>query len=330
MMLFDGMSAVEDLRNFLADYYCIYGYALSALSKATRHFATPELRFVVLGSAEWPRVIQALGWIRTQSDIPVIVVGGADESKCVAALEQGADDYVFEPVSPRELLARIRAVVRFHRPSAKAEETGEERVYAFAGWEYDEAMRLLTNPSGSDVRLSRNEHAMLRAFLDSPQRTLTREHLIRATRIVEDVFDRSIDVRITRLRRKLSAGGAASSLIMTERSLGYRFNVPVERRRSRATIYQAADPSTPISEDAISRDWHLDAAQGLRRRIERAAHPECAGRSRIAGVTCDDRTLRGSLASDNGWRAQGRPSKLSEEKAGSSGKRRGEQKPVFK
>jgi two-component system OmpR family response regulator len=238
MILFDNRSAIADLRNFLADYYRLHGYALSALSQTTRHFTT-ELRFAVLVSAEWPRVLQALAWIRAQSDIPVIVVGPADEARCVVALEKGADDYVFEPMSPRELLARIRAVVRFHKPAAKAESPSEEHVYAFAGWEYDQRSRRLTNPGGSHVSLTRNECAMLKAFLDSPQRTLTREHLIHATRIVEDVFDRSIDVRVARLRRKLSAGGATNSMISTERSLGYKLGVPVERRRSRETVCQA-------------------------------------------------------------------------------------------
>ena len=239
VILFDGEPAIEGLRSFLADYYRLHGYALSALAQATRHFNAPELRFVVLVSAQWPRIIQALTWIRTQSDIPVIVIGPADESRCVAALEQGADDYVFAPLSPRELLARIRAAVRFHKPLAKTEESPEEYAYTFAGWEYDERLRRLTAPSGSQIGLTRSEYAMLKAFLDSPQRTLTREHLIHATRIVEDIFDRSIDVRITRLRRKLSAGGAASSMISTERNLGYKFNVPVERRRSRAMTDQS-------------------------------------------------------------------------------------------
>lgn len=151
----------------------------------------------------------------------------------------GADHCVFRPVGQRELLARIRAVVRFHKPSAK-KEVPAEHVYAFAGWESDERMRRLTNPLGTPVSLTRNEYAMLKAFLDSPQRTLTREHLIHATRIVEDMFDRSIDVRITRLRRKLSASGAATSMISTERSLGYKFTVSVERRRSRATTREAS------------------------------------------------------------------------------------------
>jgi DNA-binding response OmpR family regulator len=193
---------------------------------------------VVLGSVEWPRILQALAWIRTQSEVPVIVLGPADESRCVAALEQGADDYVFEPTSPRELLARIRAVVRFCKPLAKGEGFPEEHIYAFAGWEYDERMGRLARPGGSHVRLTRSEQAMLKAFLNSPQRTLTRAHLIHATRIVEDIFDRSIDVRIMRLRRKLSAGGASTCLVSTERSLGYKFNVPVERRRSRTTTYR--------------------------------------------------------------------------------------------
>jgi two-component system, OmpR family, response regulator len=280
IVLFDSELAVEDLRSFLADYYRLHGYALSGLRQATRHFTTPELRFVVLGSAQWPRILQALTWIRTQSDIPVIVVGAADESRCVAALEQGADDCVFDPVSPRELLARIRAVIRFRRPPAKAEETPEGHVYAFADWEYDQRTRRLTNPSGSYVRLTRNEHAMLKAFLDSPQRTLTREQLIHATQIVEDIFDRSIDVRITRLRRKLRAGGAAPSIILCERSLGYKFNVPVERRRSRATMYQPADPSMPISEDAMSHERNLDAERELCPCIEGAARGPMRGQGR--------------------------------------------------
>jgi DNA-binding response OmpR family regulator len=233
MILHDSKSAIEDLRKFLAEFYHLHDYAFSALSQTARHFSAPELRFVVLGSAEWLRLVQALTWIRTQSDIPVIIVGPADESRCIAALELGADDYVFEPMSPRELLARIRAVVRFHKPLAKAEESPEEHIYAFAGWEYDERLRRLTDPRGSHVVLTRNEYAMLKAFLDSPQRTLTREHLIHATRIVEDIFDRSIDVRVTRLRRKLSVSGATTTMISTERGLGYKFNVPVERRRSR-------------------------------------------------------------------------------------------------
>lgn len=240
VILFDGTPIIEDFRKFLADYYRLYGYALSSLTQTTRHFTAPELHFVVLGSADWPRILQALTWIRTQSDIPVIVVGPADESRCVAALEQGADHCVFGPVSQRELLARIRAVVRFHKPSVKVDSAPAGYIYAFAGWEYDEHMRRLTNPLGAQVSLTRNEYAMLKAFLDSPQRTLTRECLIHATRIVEDMFDRSIDVRITRLRRKLSAGGAATAMISTERSLGYKFNVPVERRRSRATTREAS------------------------------------------------------------------------------------------
>lgn len=238
VILFDNKSAFEDLRSFLEDYYRLHGYAFSALDQTTRHFTTPDLHFVMLVSAEWLRIIQALAWIRAQSDIPVIVVGPADEARCVAALEKGADDYLFKPTSSRELLARIRAAVRFYTPAARAKQSIEQYVYAFAGWEYDERLRRLTNPGGSLVSLTRNEYAMLKAFLDSPQRTLSRGHLIHATRIVEDVFDRSIDVRMTRLRRKLSAGGAASGMISTERSLGYKFNVPVERRRSRETAYQ--------------------------------------------------------------------------------------------
>jgi two-component system OmpR family response regulator len=243
VVLFDSEPAIENLRSFLAGHYRLHGYALSALRRAAHHFTTPELKFVVLRGANRPCILQALAWIRTQSYVAVIIVGPADESTCVAALEQGADDYVFEPASPRELLARVRAMVRSRKPLTKSEELpeelakpdkcSEEHVYAFAGWEYDARTRCLTNPGRSRVSLTRSEYALLKAFLDSPQRTLTREYLIQATRIVGDIFERSITVSVARLRRKLSMGGATTCMISTERSLGYKFHVAVERRRSR-------------------------------------------------------------------------------------------------
>src|SRR5262249_22661188 len=157
---------IEDLRNFLADDYRLHSYALSAPSAAARHFTAPGPQFVVLGWGDWSCILQVLTWIRAQSDAAVIVVGPADETVCVAALERGADGYVFEPVSPRELLARIRAVVRFRRPpAAEAEELPQDQIYAFAGWEYDERTRRLLDPRRSRVSLTRGEHALLKTFL---------------------------------------------------------------------------------------------------------------------------------------------------------------------
>jgi two-component system, OmpR family, response regulator len=231
MLLFDNRPAIGDVRRLLADHYRLLSYGLPAPMQVARHLTATEQQFVALGWAGWPSILKALIWIRAQSNIPVIVVGPPDERSCVAALEEGADDYLCEPASPRELLARIRAMLRFRKRSARASKSPEQHVYAFAGWEYDEFTRRLTNPEGLQVPLTRGEYVLLKAFLDSPRRPLAREDLIHATRPLEDIFDRSIDVRVARLRRKLSAGGAQTSMICTERGHGYRFDVAVDRRR---------------------------------------------------------------------------------------------------
>jgi DNA-binding response OmpR family regulator len=99
----------------------------------------------------------------------------------------------------------------------------------FCGWHLDGKIRQLTDPSGAPVALTKGEYALLIAFLDAPQRPLSREHLLQATRMHEDVFDRSIDVQILRLRRKLERDPSAPSVIKTERGVGYVFAVAVER-----------------------------------------------------------------------------------------------------
>ena len=99
----------------------------------------------------------------------------------------------------------------------------------FGGWQLDRRNRRLTDPSGIPVALTKGEYALLIAFLDAPQRPLSREHLLQATRIHEDVFDRSIDVQILRLRRKLERDPSAPRVIQTERGVGYVFAVAVER-----------------------------------------------------------------------------------------------------
>ena len=99
----------------------------------------------------------------------------------------------------------------------------------FGGWQLDRRTRRLTDPNGTLVALTKGEYALLIAFLDAPQRPLTREQLLQATRMHEDIFDRSIDVQILRLRRKLEADPTMPRIIQTERGVGYRFAVPVER-----------------------------------------------------------------------------------------------------
>ncbi len=169
--------------------------------------------------------------IRSKSDMPVIIITGhrRDEIDRVVGLELGADDYVTKPFNLRELLARVRAVLRRVESGRDMPSRDRDRGGCrFAGWQLDRRARRLTDPNGVPVTLTKGEYALLLAFVDAPQRPLTREHLLQATRLHEDVFDRSIDVQILRLRRKLERDASAPRMIQTERGVGYVFAVAVE------------------------------------------------------------------------------------------------------
>ena len=170
--------------------------------------------------------------VRLNSDVPVIIITGhrRDDIDRVVGLELGADDYLTKPFNLRELLARVRAILRrFDAGRAAPTRDPERGRFRFSGWQLDRRIRQLTDPAGAPVALTKGEYAMLLAFLEAPQRPLSREHLLQATRVHEDVFDRSIDVQILRLRRKLERDPSAPSVIRTERGVGYVFAVPVER-----------------------------------------------------------------------------------------------------
>jgi DNA-binding response OmpR family regulator len=136
---------------------------------------------------------------------------------------------VTKPFSLRELLARIRAVLRRREAGRVAQQRNAQPLRCrFGGWQLDRHSRHLTDPDGATVAPTKGEYALLTTFLDAPQRPLTREHLLQATRIHEDVFDRSIDVQILRLRRKLEIDPSLPRIIQTERGIGYVFTLPVE------------------------------------------------------------------------------------------------------
>ncbi|KJC60191.1 two-component response regulator VirG [Bradyrhizobium sp. LTSPM299] len=170
--------------------------------------------------------------VRVNSEVPVIIITGhrRDEIDRVVGLELGADDYLTKPFNLRELLARVRAILRRFDAGRTAPARDQERGrFRFSGWQLDRRIRQLTDPAGATVALTKGEYAMLLAFLEAPQRPLSREHLLQATRVHEDVFDRSIDVQILRLRRKLERDPSAPRVIQTERGVGYVFAVSVER-----------------------------------------------------------------------------------------------------
>jgi len=164
--------------------------------------------------------------LRESSKIPIIMVTGRlEEADRVMGLELGADDYVTKPFSPRELLARIRAVLRRSQPEEPLPGRDEGlRAYRFAGWELNVRLHRLTAPSGEHIGLTNGEYSLLAAFLSSPQRVLTRDQLLDLSRLHStEVYDRSIDVQILRLRRKIEVDASDPQLIRTERGVGYLF-----------------------------------------------------------------------------------------------------------
>ena len=170
--------------------------------------------------------------LRDKGEIPIIVVSGKrDEADRVMALELGADDYITKPFSPRELLARIRTVLRRYQTARKALPPHSEKVraYRFDGWEVNVGTRRLKGPEGRSVEITRGEFSLLQAFCSAPQRVLSRDQLLDLTRLHgAEIFDRSIDVAILRLRRRIEADAGQPRYIKTERGAGYIFDARVE------------------------------------------------------------------------------------------------------
>ena len=191
--------------------------------------APPSL--IVMDQTSRSDGLDRLQSIRSKSDVPVIMTGrGPNEIDRVVGLELGADDYIVKPFTPRELLARVRAILRRRLVAGATRISDSERGgYKFGGWRLERGSRRLVTRDETQVPLSKSEYALLVAFLEAPQRPLTREHLLQATRVHADIFDRSIDVQVLRLRRKLEIGPSASGVIQTERGVGYVFALPVER-----------------------------------------------------------------------------------------------------
>jgi len=161
---------------------------------------------------------------------PIIMLSAmGEETDRIIGLELGADDYLPKPCNPRELLARIRAVLR-RRHERRVSDGPIGAVCEFAGWRLDLVRRELRSPQGVVVNLSSGEFSMLRAFVDRPQRVLTRDRLLDLARGPDtEAYDRAIDVQISRLRKKLDDGSGGQELIRTVRNEGYMFTAKVHR-----------------------------------------------------------------------------------------------------
>ncbi|HEX2886505.1 response regulator [Vineibacter terrae] len=230
--------AVDDdpaIRNMIADYLGEHHFRVSTAASGremARALKASPVDLVILDvQLDDEDGLELVRDLRARSSLPIIVLSGhrRDEVDRVIGLELGADDYLTKPVSLRELLARIRAALRRADAAPKVRPDDRRVRYRFAGWELSLRTRRLTAPSGEAMPLTRGEFNLLVAFLEAPQRVLSREQLLAASRVHDaDVFDRSIDVQILRLRRKLEPNPSEPRLIRTERGTGYVFATPVE------------------------------------------------------------------------------------------------------
>lgn len=169
--------------------------------------------------------------LRERGNLPIVLLTGrAEEADRVMGLELGADDYVTKPFSPRELLARIRAVLRRYQVAATLpERDGTRRAFRFSGWELNLRTRRLVAPAGDSIELSNGEFSLLVALCGAAGRVLSRDQLLSLSRLHDaEVYDRSVDVQILRLRRKIEADPARPELIRTQRGAGYLFDASVE------------------------------------------------------------------------------------------------------
>jgi two-component system OmpR family response regulator len=239
----DRIAIVDDdaaVRDAVCDLVATEGYEPIACADAAALFSALSSRIdlVVLDLRLPDRDgLSVAAAVRSGSDVPIIILSGrGGDLDRIIGLEIGADDYVVKPFNTRELLARIKAVLRRRgreTPAAVAPAAPppapSRRGLRFAGYEIDLDRRRLTGPDGAQVALTVAEFDLLVALAGAAGRVLSREHLLELThRISDDVFDRTIDVLVLRLRRKIEPTPAHPRFIRTERGHGYVFDVPVE------------------------------------------------------------------------------------------------------
>ena len=221
------------IRAAVADYLGEHQFRVTAVADGEAMYATIRdevVDLVVLDlGLERDDGMKLARRLREDSAIPIIMLTGRrEEADRVMGLELGADDYVTKPFSPRELLARIRAVLRRRTQVQQGRPEGV-RAYRFDGWELNLNTRRLKGRDGRHVVLSNGEFSLLVVLLGAPHRVLSRDQLLDMSRLhSDDVYNRSVDTQILRLRRKLEIDRTRPRYIQTERGAGYMFGVPVE------------------------------------------------------------------------------------------------------
>lgn len=225
-----------DIRTLLSDFLEQHGFAVTAVpdgasmdqAMATQDFDIAVLDVMMPGEDG----LSILRRLSARGGLPVIMLSaiGSDIDRIVG-LEMGAEDYLPKPCNPRELLARVRTVLRRHRRQVAEMPEANGKRLRFAGWQVDMGARLLTDPDNVVVTLTDGEFRLLRAFIEHPRRVLSRDQLLDYSAGSEsESYDRAIDVQVSRLRRKLERGArteGADELVRTIRNEGYMFTAEV-------------------------------------------------------------------------------------------------------
>jgi two-component system OmpR family response regulator len=225
----------REIRDLLSRFLTMHQLRVTAVRdgrEARRAWSQGHYHLVVLDlMLPGESGLDVARWLRTQSDIPIVMLTAmGEETDRIVGLELGADDYMPKPFNPRELLARIRAVLRRAGEAGTSRGEPPARALRFAGWTLEPARRRLLNPDGAEVALTGGEYDLLLALAERPNRVLTRDMLLDLLRGRQaGPFDRAIDVAISRLRRKLEDGGRNAQLIKTVRGGGYVLAASVER-----------------------------------------------------------------------------------------------------
>ena len=221
------------IRDVVSDFLTRHGYEVETAADATgmeKVLSHGPVDLIVLDVMLPGEDGLAICRRLAKPDGPAIIMLSAmgEETDRIVGLELGADDYLPKPCNPRELLARVRAVLR-RRQEGRGGSVGA--ACEFAGWRLDLVRRELRSPQGVVVNLTSGEFSLLRAFVERPQRVLSRDLLLDLARGPDsDAYDRAIDVQISRLRRKLEDGAEGQDLIRTIRNEGYIFDARVVRR----------------------------------------------------------------------------------------------------
>lgn len=224
----------REIRSLLGEYLQKQGYRVTAVAdgkglRAAMVNSHPDLVILdlMLPGEDGLSLCREL---RAKSELPVIMLTArGDQTDRIVGLEIGADDYVAKPFSPRELLARIKSVLRRARALPENLKREESGLFRFAGWTLDAATRNLTSPQGVVVALSGTDYRLLRIFVDHPNRVLNRDQLIDLM-LSRDAgpYDRAIDVQVSRLRQRLGEDAKEPAIIKTVRGQGYVLAAHVE------------------------------------------------------------------------------------------------------